>query len=91
MSIPVKGSVPASRVVMYWLDENPSFVSKYVKKSKRSPEKSVACSVATNEYTVVSPFGPVYKSNVVPAIVVVPTEDPVTRWAQRLREQSAKP
>lgn len=46
-SVPVNGSVPASRVVMNCDFENPSLSIRYVKKSNKSPEKLVVSSTAT--------------------------------------------
>ncbi|GMF14101.1 unnamed protein product [Phytophthora lilii] len=43
----------------------------------RSPEKLLTVSVVTNEYTVVSPFTPLYRLNSVPAMVVVAIAEPV--------------
>lgn len=55
----------------------PSFSTRYVKKSYRSPSKSATELLATKLNTCMSPLYPSYKSQVVPAIVGVATVLPV--------------
>lgn len=76
-NIPVKGSVPAPILRRYWLEGNPSLLSKYLKKSSRFPEKLVTWLDATKLYTFVEPFSPENSFQLTPSMVGVAIGEPV--------------
>ena len=76
-NIPVNGSEPAPILKRYWLEGNPSLLSKYLKKSNRLPEKPVTGLEATKLYTFVEPFIPENSFQLTPSMVVVAIGEPV--------------
>ena len=65
--------LPAPTLIKYWLAGNCCSRSRYLKNAFKLPRKCDTCFTATNEKTVVLPFGPLYKFHLMPAIVVEAT------------------
>lgn len=74
---PENGSVPAAIPLTYCVEGMPWLWIKYSKKSKRSALKEVCSVRATKLKTVQEVFGPLKRSQVVPAISTVATGLPV--------------